>query len=178
MSSTQRFLRQRVVSNTLLSASALTAPNTQLYVMIAGASNYLGNYPNGVGWMVTASAAGAALPLLPAGAVLRDMGKTVYAGVSTSLTAASSTAKPGFFRVVQLLAPSTVASATASTSFGVGIGAAGAGTLPKALPSGNAGDDGYGTFYLPIVVDGVIASDATGTALTPLAVTPLLGNQL
>ena len=178
MSSTQRFLRQRVVSNTLLSASALTAPNTQLYVMIAGAGNYVGNYPNAVGWMVTASVAGAALPLLPSTAVLRDMGKTVYATVSASTSAASATAKPGFFREVQIVVPSTVASATASTTFGVGLGAAGAGTLPAALPSGNAGDDGYGTFYLPIVVDGVIASDATGTALTPLAVTPLLGNQL
>ena len=77
------------------------------------------------------------------------MGKTISA---YSLPAGST----GFFRAVQLIRPVAAESATASTTFGVGIGSQGASTQSTA---GNTGDFGYGTYYLPIVMnDGAIAS--------------------
>jgi len=176
MTSVQRFLRQRSVGNTTLSVPA--TPNTSLYVFVATNGNYVGNYPPG--YMVTA---GAALPSsFPSGTVLRDMGKTIQASVSAG-SPATDLGTPGFFREVQIVSPVTVATATSSTTFGVGVGSltpssgpVGAGNLPA---SGNAGDDGYGTFYLPIVVGGVVASGPSGVATANLSATSLLlGNAL
>ena len=176
MTSVQRFLRQRSVGNTTLSVPA--TPGTDLYVFIATSGNYVGNYPPGV--MVTATSAGANLPgSLPAGTVLRDMGKTIQASVSAGTSPYTDAGTLGFFREVQIISPVTVATATSSTTFGVGDGAAGAGTLPGVLPAGNAGDDGYGTFYLAIVVDGVVASGPLGVGTAALSATSLLlGNAL
>jgi hypothetical protein len=176
MSSTQSFLRQRVVGTTTLAVPS--SPGSNLYVFVAGAGNYVGNYPGTTGFVVTATTAGVTFPSTITNAVLRDMGKTIKAVVSNSTSSISSTsATPGYFREVQLLLPSTAAT---GTTFGVGYGSVGAGNLPGLLPAGNAGDDGYGTFYLPIVVGGVVASDATGA--NPLtnaaAVNVQLGNVL
>ena len=175
MTSVQRFLRQRSVGNTTLSVPA--TPGTDLYVFIATSGNYVGNYPPGV--MVTATAAGANLPALPAGTVLRDMGKTIQASVSAGTSPYTDAGTLGFFREVQIVSPVTVATATSSSTFGVGVGSAGAGTLPGVLPAGNAGDDGYGTFYLAIVVDGVVASGPLGVGTAALSAgSLLLGNAL
>ena len=114
--------------------------------------------------------------LLPAtlpGCVLRDMGKTVKARV-TDGSVVGSTA--GFFRAVQIIQPLNLVRQT----FGVGGGAspsymAGTGS-PLSLGPGNTGDKGYGTFYIPIVVDGVIASQAgSATPLVPVNVSMLAG---
>jgi len=102
----------------------------------------------------------------PMGSLVRDMGKTIKAPISLTGTA-------GFFREVQMITPVTVASATASTTFGVGFNSRGAQNLPSA---GNVGDTGYGTYYIPIIIDGVIASDAAGTKATlPTSYLPLGG---
>jgi hypothetical protein len=166
MSSCQSFLRQRVTGSTVLPAVLAT----DLYVFVAGPGNYVGNYPPGA--MVPAATAGAVLPTLPAGVVLRDMGKTIKASVASSaaITVVGTTfGTPGFFREVQLLVPSTVATPLTASPFGVGIGAGGAANGAQSYPAGNTGDAGYGTFYIPIVVGGVVASNSTSTA--PLAVT-------
>ena len=66
-------------------------------------------------------------------------------------------------------------SATGSTTFGVGSGSQGAGVLPAA---GNAGDSGYGTYYLAIVVDGTLA---TSNGVTPAVLAspyPPFGGQM
>ena len=154
MSSVQSFLRQRVTGSTLL-----TGPTAALsyFVLVADASNYVGNYPPGVmidatnqvNTLVGLAGNGGNTGVAP---VLRDMGKTINARVGLTGT-------PGFFRAVQIISPSTVASATAQSNYGV-IGSS-AGFLPT---SGNAGDDGYATYYIPIVVGGVVASGVTLSA--------------
>jgi len=167
MTSVQRFLRQRSVGNTVLSASGLTSSN--LYVFNAGSGNYIGNYPPGYMLSVaTAVSLGSpAFPTpIPATAVLRDMGKTIQASYSAAGTGADL-GTSGFFREVQLLLPSSVA------TFGVGMGSVGAANGAASYPAGNPGDDGYGTFYVPIVVGGVLAS---GVSLNNVSL--LLGNSL
>ncbi len=154
MSSCQSFLRQRVTGSTILLTTSVN-----YYVFVAGAGNYVGNYPPG--YMV------ASTPIVPTGAVLRDMGKTIQAGVSADN--GSTVGAPGFFRAVQIITPVVVPSATSSTTFGVGAGMNGTG-LPGQLPSGgNAGDDGYNTYYIPISVGGVVAA-TSGSNSNPLTV--------
>jgi hypothetical protein len=136
-------MRQRVVGNTAFGVGALTASST-LYVFVAGTGNYVGNYPPGTMVPVTTNA-------FFGSPILRDMGKTITAAVSGGTV--------GTFRQVQLLNPVAVASATSASNFGVN------GSVPGFLPSfvagGNAGDDGYNTFYIPIASGGVIASGVT-----------------
>lgn len=145
MSSVQSFLRQRVVGTRALSVDA-----TNLYVMVAAPGNYVGNYPPAV--MVSLATAGASvLGGSTATMVVRDMGKTVVAPVSNALPATSaSTGTPGAFRQVQLLQPVTVQYPTSVTNFGV-----------QGQPAGtwSVGDSGYNTFYVPEVLDGVLASN-------------------
>ena len=161
MTSVQKFLRQRI-----LTSSYLQAPiNNCYYTFVATSGNYVGNYPPG--YMQQAAE-------VPAnkGDLIRDMGKTIKAvNVQTGGTL-SANATPGFFREIQFISPVTVASATASSTFGVGVGSAGAQTLPSA---GNVGDTGYGTYYIPIIIDGTIASDGTTVATLPSTYLPLGG---
>ena len=175
MSSCQSFLRQRVTGSTILPAVL----STDLYVFVAGPGNYVGNYPPGA--MVPAATAGAVLPSLIS-TVLRDMGKTIKASVASSaaITVVGTTfGTPGFFREVQLLLPSTVATPLTASPFGVGIGAAGAAYGAQTYPAGNAGDAGYGTFYIPIVVGGVVASNAASTAALSVSAAGIsVGEQL
>jgi hypothetical protein len=174
MSSVQSFLRQRQTGQTMLSGPNTT--NTLTYFsFVASPGNYVGNYTPGVMVDATANVAGLLNTYGVTGApVLRDMGKTIKATVVTSGNVPNTTATPGFFREVQVLVPSTVQFPTSSTNNGV------IGQLPGSLPSaGNAGDAGYATFYIPIVVGGVVASNATGGA--PLAISAaglMVGEQL
>ena len=177
MSSVTRFLRQRQVGTRALT---LTVAPANLYVFIAGSGNYVGNYPaNGTGWMVPFTVAGAGITNASGAVVFsgdvyaRDMGKTITAAVGSSATTAPTTSTPGAFRQVQVLFPTTVASATAASSFGV------QGQVPGTFTSGNAGDDGYNTFYIPEVLGGVLASNAGGTAVvTQPTVTLAVDGQL
>ena len=162
MSSVTRFLRQRQTGQTILPYDN----GDDLYVLVAAPSNYVGNYPP--------SAVVPSTPSVPAGSYYRDMGKTIYAPVWANATTANNTAVPGYFRAVQLITPGYVAGA-----FGVGKGMNGNG-LPGQLPNGaNAGDMGYNTYYIPIVVDGRVATDSTGTStLSVSAAGVALGEQL
>jgi hypothetical protein len=173
MSSCQSFLRQRVVGTTTLNA----VDTTQLYTFVAGggaagttayaalaAGNYIGNYPPGylvagptVAELASAAQGGVVNP------IIRDMGKTIKASLADA-AAATQFGTPGFWREIQVLSPVTVSGPTIATNNGVTGQAAGF------RPSfGNNGDGGYQTFYVPIVVDGVVPSNSAGTA--PLTVT-------
>ena len=165
MSSTQSFLRQRV-----LGARALLVDTTNLYVMVASSGNYVGNYPHAV--MVSlATAAASVLGALGATAYARDMGKTVVAGIATS-TAGTTVGTVGAFRQVQLLKPVTVQYPTSVTNFGV---------LGQPAGTWSVGDSGYNTFFIPEVLGGVLASTAVvggGTAVTPNSATLIPDGQL
>jgi hypothetical protein len=177
MSSVQSFLRQRLPGNTQLALPSGINPNTGLYVFVAGPGNYVGNYPNSVGYVTTLGNAANNQAILPAnaltGAVIRDMGKTIFASVSNQYTQTSTPTDlgtPGWWREIQVLFPSNVANATASSPFGVGTGSFG--TLGGTYPAGNPADDGYGTFYIPMVLNGVFPGPSTAAP----AVTPTLAN--
>jgi len=153
MSSVTRFLRQIPAGGSLFNVEA----TTPLYVLSASASNYVGNYPPGtMTYLGTANSLNSYFGT----PVFRDMGKTIQAGVAGGSV--------GFFRCVQLLNPVAVASATASTNFGVN------GSEPGTIATGNAGDDGYNTFYIPISVGGV----APGGVVPVTNIGPLAGNIL
>jgi len=150
MSSVQSYLRQRNQTSTFLQAPT----NTCYYVFVAGPGNYVGNYPPGYMLLLTDNPEN----IQTQGCLIRDMGKTIKAPIGTNVNATS-----GFFRAIQLISPTPIASPTSSSTFGVGEG--GNGRLPATIPAGNVGDRGYGTYYIPIIIDGIIASE-DGTAAT------------
>ena len=151
MSSVQSFLKQRAPGSTLYTVT----DTTNVYVLVSGSGNVVGNYANDVGFMVSLANAGASITGTPL--VMRDMGKTVKATVSTSLTVASTTALAGFFRQVQFLTPTAD-----SLTFGVN------GQQAGTFNAGNTGDKGFNSFYIPIVVEGVVPTTSAGTALVSL----------
>jgi hypothetical protein len=161
MSSIQSFLRQRNVANSIFQAP--TNPADCYYTFVAGPGNYVGNYPPGYMSQVSAVPVGR-------GNLLRDMGKTIKAPIGEN-----ANAKSGFFREVQFIDPQAAVSAVGSTNFGVGVGSLGAGNLPSA---GNAGDAGYGTYYLAIVVDGTLATNGTGSNAVLATPYPPFGGQM
>lgn len=143
MSSTQGYLRQRSIPNTLFKAPT----NGCYYIFVAGAGNYVGNYPPG--YMVFAE--GHPFDISGINYIIRDMGKTIKAPILASGVLGT----PGFFREFQFIDPVSVATPTSSTTFGV------FGDAAQSFPPGNVGNTGYATFYVPIVVDGIVASGAT-----------------
>jgi hypothetical protein len=170
MSSVTRFLRQRQTGQTMLQGPAATGADVY-FNFVAGPGNFVGNYPPGEMVDATLNVAGLIANVgVATTPVMRDMGKTIKA----SVVSGPDVGTPGFFREVQLLIPSTVAFPTSASNNGV------IGQLPGQLPAvGNTGDAGYATFYIPIVVDGVVASNALGTA--PLVISAaglMVGEQL
>jgi len=129
----------------------MLSAGTGVYEFQPTATNTVGNYAPG--FMALAGAEMIAA-LVVAGAstnlVLRDMGKTVQAPV-TSLTGAV-----GFFRQVQLLKP-----AASGTSFGV----LGASNTPDAYTD-------FFTFYIPVPVAGISVVAALSLAA------PIAGGQM
>jgi hypothetical protein len=157
MSSVTRFLTQINSSAAIFSAGNIASV---AYDFNAASGNVVGNYPPGYVTVVPASTAALITSAVSAGAVLRDMGKTIYAGIGATPTAY------GRFRQVQVLVPSVgnnnfIGGTTGSTSGvigGVGIGS----TLTN-----------YMTFYIPVANNGL-------TAVLPLSTSSALGgaNQL
>ena len=132
MSSVQRFLKQVNPANALFNAPASTRA-TGMYRFVADTGNVVGNYPPG--YMATlATDVQTAINALGATAVLRDMGKTIYAPI-TSLTGSK-----GYFRQVQVLLPEPV---TAGSKFGV---------------NGTSTAGEYLVVYVPVPVAGILAS--------------------
>jgi hypothetical protein len=157
MSSVTRFIRQIPQATTYYNVSAGILAGTDVYEFVPSTGNYVGNYPPG--YMQAASAALIAA-LTAAGTtsnlVLRDMGKTIFAPVT------SITGDAGYFRQVQLLKPSAITAAqgfiggTAGNTFGV-LGAA---NTPDAYTD-------YMTFYIAVPVAGVLGGSLSG--LFPIA---------
>lgn len=165
MSSVTRFLRQISTPDQFVAPGNLTTLAGAAYEFVPTTANYVGNYPPGA--MVAASSgttsdiAGQianALATAPAGAVavLRDMGKTVYASVAATEAAAQAltvNGNYGSFRQYQLL---TVSPLVNNNSIG-GV---------NGSTFGVAGTNSYGsltpylTFYLPSVVAGIFAGSS------------------
>jgi len=103
MSSVTRFLTQVNPSASIFSAgNALAGATPVAYEFVPASGNTVGNYPPGYVQLVPASVI-ALLNAVASTAVLRDMGKTIYAGVSAN-SGASFTGY-GRFRQVQVLVP-------------------------------------------------------------------------
>jgi hypothetical protein len=130
--------RQRDQANTFFQAPT----NAIYYVFFPTSGNYIGNYTPG--YMEVARNA---TPQAGEGILIRDMGKTVRASITSY-----SQVNPGYFRAVQLIKPVAAVSATGSTNFGID------GTIPGSITPGNIGDMGYRTYYIPISIDGTLAS--------------------
>jgi hypothetical protein len=170
MSSVTRFLRQINTADQLVTPAALATLATLVYEFVPTTANYVGNYPPGAMVIGTSAASGInlqisnALALAPnntAVFILRDMGKTVYAGVASSEANAQTTPPSlagtnfGWFRQYQLLLLNPITSnnfigGTSGTTFGVN-GTQSGGYTP------------YLTFYMPSAVAGIwpIASAQT-----------------
>jgi hypothetical protein len=146
MSSVTRFIRQIPVSTTYYSASAIvSSPSTLAFELVPSVGNIIGNYPPGtMSTNVSALNSRIAAAVSSAGGaanvMLRDMGKTVRAALT------SDTTKVGFFRQVQLIAPAPITSyigGSDGSNFGVVAGA-------DAYTA-------YLTFYIPIAALGASA---------------------
>lgn len=157
MTSVTRFLTQVNTSATIFSAgNALSNPATAAYEFVPASGNVVGNYPPGYVQLVPASVATLLAAAATSGAVLRDMGKTIYAGVGATPTAY------GRFRQVQVLVPTVgtnnfIGGTTGSTS-GV-IGGPGIGDAFT----------NYMTIYLPVVHNGIVPSVAANAISTSSA---------
>jgi hypothetical protein len=153
MSSVTRFIRQIQPETSLFSAAVVCAsPATHAYEFVPAAGNVVGNYPAGTmtsanGALATAILAQVAGAGGIANVVLRDMGKTIR----TNITGTSTV---GFFRQVQLLLPQPI---TNSQGF---IGGA-SGNLFGVQGGAASVYAAYLTFYVPVVVGGVLASPAS-----------------
>jgi hypothetical protein len=169
MSSVTRFLKQLPAGQgqTYLTSTSLGLIDNVAYVFVPTSGNVVGNYPPGV--MVLASAASPglqnqivnALTYAQAGptavptllAVLRDMGKTVFApAVAAVDTVVTNAANYGYFRQVQLLVPGAVSANQVGGSLGSTFGVVGSNPVPYSS---------YLTFYLPVAVAGVLLQPST-----------------
>ena len=171
MSSVTRFIRQIPVSTTYYDAGSIVNPSsgaittTNVYEFVPDGGNYVGNYPPGVviacSAQLSAALAQAVQGVVAAGGsasafVLRDMGKTIKAPLTTA------TGSVSFFRQVQLLNPTPLSASQGSIG---GLGGSTFGVL-----GGNYIPDNYTnflTFYIPVTVAGVRA--AAGTAVYAIA---------
>ena len=156
MSSVTRFLTQVNPSASIFSAgNALASPATAAYEFVPASGNTVGNYPPGYVQLLPLSVSALITGL--SGAVLRDMGKTIYAGVGATPTVY------GRFRQVQVLVPSVgnnnfIGGSTGS-NFGV-IGGPGVGDVYT----------NYMTIYLPVFNNGFGAFVTGVTTLTTATV--------
>jgi hypothetical protein len=144
MSSVTRFIRQIPASASHLNAATVIAnASSMVFELVPSATNVVGNYPPG--YMQAASLAlQAAITAAGANVVLRDMGKTILAPVT------SVSGNQGFFRQVQLIAPAALSASQGFNggSAGSTFGVLGASNVPDAYTD-------YLTFYIPVSVAGV-----------------------
>jgi hypothetical protein len=149
MSSVTRFLKQVDPASTYLTVgNTVTSSTSSLYEFVPSAGNVVGNYPPGYMVAATAPLVAALNQAFNAGGaslVLRDMGKTIAAPVS------SLTGVTGRFRQVQVLLPGSI---SASQGFiggpaGNTFGVLGAAATPDAYTN-------YLTAYIAVPVGGVL----------------------
>jgi hypothetical protein len=172
MTSVTSFLRQVNTANQFVGAGGLGTLAGIAYEFVPTSANYVGNYPPGAMVLATTASSGIAgqianaivAPNANATAIIRDMGKTVYAGVaSTEVLAQAGTVgtNSGWFRQYQLLLLNPITSnnfigGTSGTTFGVN-GTQASGYTP------------YLTFYLPSAVAGIWPIASAGTVLNQAA---------
>jgi len=140
MSSVTRFLTQVNPSASIFSAGNIA---TVAYEFVPASGNTVGNYPPGYVQIAPAPVLALIASAVASGAVLRDMGKTIYAGVGATPTAY------GRFRQVQVLVPQV-----GNNNF---IGGA-TGTANGVVGGPAIGDvyTNYMVVYIPAVNNGLI----------------------
>ena len=150
MSSVTRFLTQVNPSASIFNAgTALANPATAAYEFVPASGNTVGNYPPGYVQLVPASVS-ALLAAAASTAVLRDMGKTIYAGIGATPTAY------GRFRQVQVLVPQV-----GNNNFVGGSGNLATGGVIGGPAIGDAYTN-YMVVYIPIFNNGMVAMNPTG----------------
>jgi hypothetical protein len=157
MTSVHKMLRQRDQATSILDA---VDPTGNYWYLVPTSGNYVGNYAPGYMMPVPPSQ-------IPAGTLIRDMGKTVRAPIFFGYQST-----PGFFRAVQLITPVGAVSATGNTTFGV------YGNAPRSFRPGNIGDMGYRTYYIIINVNGSYGTVDGETPIPSAVPYPLLGGQM
>lgn len=154
MSSVTRFLTQVNSSATIFSAgNALASPATAAYEFVPASGNVVGNYPPGYVQLLPLSVSVPLAALVANGAVLRDMGKTIYAGIGATPTAY------GRFRQVQVLVP------TVGTNNFIGGTSGNTGGVIGGVANSNTS---YMTIYLPVVHNGIIPAAIVANSPTVL----------
>ena len=155
MSSVTRFLTQ---VNPAASIFSYGNVGTVVYEFVPASGNTVGNYPPGYVRAVT-SLTNLLATYSATTAVLRDMGKTIYAGTSTDNGVTIT--NWGRFRQVQLLSPSLgnnnfLGGSTNAATGGV-VGGPGIGSTYT----------NYMVVYIPVVNNGMIPANATLSATAP-----------
>lgn len=137
MSSVTRFTRQIPLSTTYYNAPA--SSGTNYFEFVADPSNYVGNYPPGYMQAATVT--------IPAGAILKDMGKTFRTTIDAP---SSSNTAEQYFRQVQVLVPTTVTSFIGGPT-GPTYGVRGDPTTPSSYAP-------YYTLYVKTTIGGIGAN--------------------
>lgn len=149
MSSVTRFLTQVNPSASVFSAGNVASV---AYEFIPSSANTVGNYPPGYVQAVPLSVSTLINNAVSAGAVLRDMGKTIYAGVGATPIAY------GRFRQVQVLVPQI-----GNNNFIGGAAGATGGVI-----GGPAIGDAYTNYmviYIPVFNNGLIPNATQSTSV-------------
>ena len=151
MSSVTRFLTQINPSASIFSAgNALSLTSVAAYEFIPASGNTVGNYPPGYVQLVPLSVS-TLLNNVASTAVLRDMGKTIYAGVGANPTAY------GRFRQVQVLVPAPFNNNFIGGTTGSTGGVIGGPAIGDAYTN-------YMVIYIPIFNNGMPASATLSTS--------------
>lgn len=160
MSSVQRFLRQIPTgTNFVGNASGLI---DAAYDFIPTNGNYVGNYPPGFVTQASNTSLFAALKAAEKStgtSVVRDMGKTIYAPVSSTKSIDDLTGDAGYFREYQLLRVNPIK--PANPGFLGGSTGSTFGVVGQGVSSGDGSPLLYATFYVPVVVNGVYAGTSS-----------------
>ena len=144
MSSVTRFLTQVNPSASIFSAGNIA---TVAYEFVPASGNTVGNYPPGYVQIAPAPVLALIASAVASGAVLRDMGKTIYAGVSAN----SGTSFTGYgrFRQVQVLVPQVGANNFIGGAAGTTNGVVGGPAIGDAYTN-------YMVIYLPVINSGMV----------------------
>lgn len=165
MSSVTRFLRQIPTGLELYGNNSLAQIAASALEFIPGSGNYVGNYPPG--FIIPAQAAtvaaitNAAAGLTQQLPIVRDMGKTIFAQVATSLAnaqAGTGNGTFGYFRQIQVLLPQPI---TLSQGFLGGL----SGSVFGVVGGSPTTTAQYLTIYVPTSAAGVY--NLAGVAALP-----------
>ena len=108
--------------------------------------------------------------------VLRDLGKTVYAGyVDDFFALLNGVQKKAYFRQVQLISPTSIGSngwngGPNGSTFGVtGYPAVSSKLIIGSVPSKPLNSTAYLTFYIPVTIANIVAAGSTNTGAYAIA---------